>query len=302
MNFKISTKVITISLISLFTVVLLLTSASFASGDTVYFTDGTSQEGIVILDSEHEIWIEIDTGKNKAVVKVPKSSVQKVEKGTTVAQRATAKYNAKLEKMNPQSAHDWYLIGIWCEEQPALKNKSRGCFEKSVEIDPQYSPSHLKLGNVRYEGAWMDYDTMMLSRGYVKFRGSWMTVDGKMQIIIKEQELAVIREQKKLKDAEKSLIDAERKLVESQKAPARDRVIERERIVYREPVYTPLWYGISYYGSHGHYYKNKRLSYPTYGRYPYRSGRTRHHSNSGVSVSYRHRGSHSSVSVGFIFR
>ena len=293
-----STTGLKLALAGLALLVLMVFSTGGSLGaDTVYYTDGTSQEGTVVYEDEKEVWIDVITSGGKARVKVPRDTVAKIVKGKTKAQRIMEMYENRLEDINMADHKDWYKLGLWCEQFKLLSQKARESFEKAIQLEPDFAPAHLKLGHVRHEGVWMTHEDMMRSRGYVKYRGKWMTVEDKMALVLKEKELQIVRERRRLQEAEARRLLAEAELEKARKQP-REVVTRTERVIVREQVVSPLWYG-GYVKPR--VYVDHRGPYvsPYYVRYPYRRGWYRPARCGSVHVSYTKRTDNSRLHVGF---
>ncbi len=276
--------------------------SSTLSADTVYYADGGVQEGKVVFESSTEVWIEVATSTGKATVKVPRSSVTRIVRGETLAEKLEATYFSKEMAMDAGKPAEWYRLGLWCEQYPTLTMRAKRAFERAVELDPDYAPAQMKLGKVKYEGVWMTYDEMMLARGYVKYKGEWVTVEGKVDLMLKDKELEIERERRAATEAAARRADYERQLAEkaaaAQAKPVEKTVIEN-RIVVEERIMSPAYY---VYPARYYTYPVGAYPHPYYIRYPYRSGYRPPTPCSGVSVHYTRQTSNSAVRVGFFFR
>lgn len=289
----------------LFTLLASWVFAASAWADVVYYRDGGTTEGYVVLETETEVWVEVDTGAGKATVKIPRANIVKIVRGDTAHTRLRSEYAKRIAEMRNPTAQDWFALGIWCESTPLLRGEAVICFNNAVAVDPAHTPSRLKLGHVLYEGVWMPYDDMMRARGYVKFRGEWMTVEARDRVMVLEKEADLIRERRLAEEAERRRLDSERALVEARNRPApapAPAYSEPRTVIVHERVLSPIWYS---YPGYSYPYGYQR---PSYGsvyrtRYPYRPVHSGHrHSSSSVSVSYRRTTPNSSLRVGFEFR
>ncbi len=293
----------------LMTAALAIVLGSFyasAAADVVYYRDGGTTEGYVVLETENEVWIEVNTGGGVATVKIPRASVVKIVRGDTAMTRLKTEYAKRISEMRNPSAQDWFALGIWCESTPLLREEARFCFTNAVAVDPAHVPSRLKLGHVLFEGVWMPYDDMMRARGFVKFRGEWMSVEARDRLLLLEKELEVARERRRAEEAEVRRLEAERALVEARNRPAPAPVaptVETRTVVVRERILSPVWYGYSSYYSYPYVHASPVRIPTCRTRYPYRPVVQGHRSHSpSVSVSYRKDTHNSSLQVGFEFR
>ena len=166
---------------------LVLTAGGPAAGDVVYYRDGGSQEGKVVRLTDTEVWLEVALATGKALVKIPRDNVARIERGETTAEKLERWYRERLARMDASDPAAWYRLGEWCSRWPLLRKKAREAFERAVSLDPDYAPAHIRLGHVKYRGVWMTYDEMMRARGYVKYKGEWMTVEGRTALVLKEK-------------------------------------------------------------------------------------------------------------------
>ena len=282
---------------------LVLTAGGPAAGDVVYYRDGGSQEGKVVRLTDTEVWLEVALATGKALVKIPRDNVARIERGETTAEKLERWYRERLARMDASDPAAWYRLGEWCSRWPLLRKKAREAFERAVSLDPDYAPAHIRLGHVKYRGVWMTYDEMMRARGYVKYKGEWMTVEGRTALVLKEKELELLREKRRFEEAQARRLEAERALAEARKAPPSPPRAAASAapsvVIVRERVLSPLWWDCL---SPPVVIRGRGCPPPYYIRYPYRRWYRGPARCSGISVSYSRRTSHSSLRVGFFFR
>jgi len=149
--------------LSLTLTLFLLTPPVFA--DVVHLANGGKIEGKV-TDLGDRLKIEHRYGS----LTVPKTSVTKIEKKTSLKEE----YEAKLAKIDAKDADARVALGRWLRDKgwgsQALKE-----YGKALEIDPDHRGAHTALGHVFYEGKWRTESEIMALRGFVRVDGEWVS-------------------------------------------------------------------------------------------------------------------------------
>lgn len=65
-----------------------------------------------------------------------------------------ARYNARREAVNPQSAEDHWQLALWCERR-GLKPETRAHLMEVIRLEPSREAAWRQLGYRRHKGRWM---------------------------------------------------------------------------------------------------------------------------------------------------
>ena len=163
--------------------VLLVLFASLAAADVVHLNDGRKIEGKVTKATATEVVVQSAFGE----LTFKRSDVKEI-----VYEKSKQElYEEKLEAC--KTADDFYELGLWCRENK-LRSRSKGCFEKAVELETDHAKARAELGHVRYKGEWMtpeerdarqaaEFEAEMKARGLVKWKEQWVTPEerGKLE-------------------------------------------------------------------------------------------------------------------------
>jgi len=139
-----------------------------ATADVVYLKDNTQVEGRIVEENEDEVAIEVQQGDLKAIRRIKRSEISKIEKRKTPQEE----YVEALSSLPMDDAKGFYELGKWCKEKGMLE-EAKLAFMKALEIDPGFDEAGKELGWVCVSGVWqsIDYflekaDTLIQSKKY----------------------------------------------------------------------------------------------------------------------------------------
>ncbi|MBM4038791.1 MAG: tetratricopeptide repeat protein [Planctomycetes bacterium] len=129
---------------------------TLALADIIHLADGTMREGRVVEANEKEVVLEVGQGGVSLAVRIPRSQVVKIEEKPTGTTAIMAEYVTRLANaLKSKSADDWHALGLWCREQRGFRDKAAEAFDRALALDPNHVPTHVLLGHVRVNDAWM---------------------------------------------------------------------------------------------------------------------------------------------------
>lgn len=155
-----------------------------ARADRIRLRGGGEIRGVILPDATRSDRIQIQTESGVHPLSVSRWQVLEV-----IAEADPLDdYFAKRDSM-PRTADAQHELGLWCEEHK-LRGLAETHFRHAVEIDPNHEASHLKLGHVKHEGAWMTYDELREAQGLVSYRGRWIAKEEYEREIAQESRAA----------------------------------------------------------------------------------------------------------------
>lgn len=151
---------------------LLVSSAAVA--DDVYLLNGRKFEGVIAEETDSQIRIRMQGG----VLSLPKSQVQRVEKGDSALSEYLRRKDA-VRRGPDTRAQDWLELARWARTQ-GLEQGTREAALAAAELDPRAEGLASILRSFKYVfdeqlGRWISYEDSMRRRGFVYTGGVWLS-------------------------------------------------------------------------------------------------------------------------------
>lgn len=191
--------------------VLSLLAAGWA--DHIYLADGKALEGKIVAEDSASLLVDTVGGP----VKVARDAVRKIEKSKTDREV----YHERADALEKNDVQGNFLLGLWCESR-GLAQEARYHLLYAVALDPEHEGARKALGQVKYNGEWVDEAKAKEALGLRLYKGTWMTQEAAAGAEAEDlrQELArslareVRRIARRIQDADdyRQRIDAEEEL------------------------------------------------------------------------------------------
>jgi len=214
----------------------------FALADVVHMADGTSREGRVVEANDKEVVLEVGQGGVSLAVRLPRSQVVRIEEKPSGTTAVMAEYVTRLANaLKSKSADDWHAFGLWCREQRGFRNKADDAFQRALTLDPDHAPTHVLLGHVRVNEAWMTRE-QAAQLLFPDFEANLKLRELESEKQLEEARTAVLEEQKRSKALEAKLAELRKDIEDLRQRlalPALPPDYYRPRVIYRPYVIFP---------------------------------------------------------------
>ncbi|GIW70617.1 MAG: hypothetical protein KatS3mg102_0159 [Planctomycetota bacterium] len=164
--------VVTRALTTLALVAVLL-AAPAARADKVYLISGEVYEGKVVHADHEKVQLERQFGSITSVMTFSRDEVVKIERSLTPEERID---KALAEASTPEACMEAARLA---ESSNMPQSVVRRCWERAIEIDPDFRPARERLG-YRYlesERRWVTEREWKLAQGYQWYRGELLPPD-----------------------------------------------------------------------------------------------------------------------------
>lgn len=151
---------------------LVLGLAGTSHADDVYLKSGSKLEGKATRDGD-AVTVETRHGS----LRLRADEVDRIVPGKTRHER----YDERKAKVTADDADAQMKLGEWCRDE-GLKVEARRHFRKVIEIAPEHTGAHKRLGHIEYEGKWLTSDEYRRARGFVKVDGKWVSRDDQRRL------------------------------------------------------------------------------------------------------------------------
>jgi hypothetical protein len=193
---------------------IVIGSSVVAAADEVWLKGGGRLVGDVIEKRPTAVVLDVGPG----TVTLPLSRVERIVSSTV----ALTDYRERAAKLSPMDVAGWSALAGWAEQQD-LRTQSREAWRHVLAADPGNAVAHLALGDVLYQGRWLDFASVQRARGLIEQGGVWMTPAEREAALRQEAADAAARQQAQMAGIERQ--EAEARVRE---AEARARTAEAE--------------------------------------------------------------------------
>jgi hypothetical protein len=196
---------------------IVIGSSAVASADEVWLKGGGRLVGDVREKRPNAVVLDVGAG----TVTLPLSRVERIVSSTV----AITEYRERAAKLAATDLAGWTALAQWAEQND-LRTLSREAWRRVLQVDPANAVAHLALGDVLYQGRWLDFASVQRARGLIEQGGVWMTPAEREAALRQEAADAVARQQAQVAAIERQ--EAEARVREAE-ARARTAEAEAER-------------------------------------------------------------------------
>ncbi len=173
--------------------ILTLAAVSLASADEILLMSGGKLSGVAREEGDNVI---VETGYG--TVTVPRDQVLSIDK---TKRSVVEDYKLREAEVDFQNADNVWTLAQWARDN-GLPRQSKTLMQKVVALNPQHEFARRELGFHLFQGQWLTYDEMMMSKGFVKFRNKWLTPSERELMVKAEFEEKVRKDEERRKKEE----------------------------------------------------------------------------------------------------
>lgn len=153
-----------------------------ATADVLHMKDGRTVDGQVVLETKTVVKIKTALG----VLEFKTADIQRIERKKSAIQE----YDERFAKA--KTAGEFHALGLWAEKQ-RMRRQAKRAMKKAVAVDAMHAEANLWLGNVLYDGRWMEpeerdrlkaaaAEAEKRAKGLVKYGDKWVTPEDKERL------------------------------------------------------------------------------------------------------------------------
>lgn len=194
---------------------LLVAAAATAAGaDEVWLKGGRRLVGDVLEQNAQSVVLAVGPG----TVRLSMKNVERVVSSTV----ALTEYRERAARLGSRDVAGWTALAQWAEQKD-LRTQAREAWMRVLDADPGNAVAHLALGDVQYQGRWMDFASVQRARGLVEHDGVWMTRGSRDAALQRDAEAETARREAAIAESQRQEADAR-----AREAEARARTAEAE--------------------------------------------------------------------------
>jgi hypothetical protein len=141
-----------------------------ARADKVILRSGGQIEGHVLPDPADSPTVRVLIPRSENPLSFPRDQVARVEP----VEGDVFDVYFKHRDATPDTAQARHDLGLWCE-QNGVPGMAPTHYREALERDPNFEPSHKKLGHVLHDGVWMTFAERAEAQGLTRgAKGRWV--------------------------------------------------------------------------------------------------------------------------------